>query len=147
MRRVATGALLVLATPSVTEGQDRLAGVVVAERAFAAASLARGTRAAFLEFLGPDIDFAGGEFQIDHIVRTIENLAGHSDDVFIPQPTRGCVHLCTFAGIEYELSQSISVAKVDEDESAMITITGDPSTECCGLANVFQTEFTARMSS
>ena len=74
-----------------------------------------------------DLDFAGGQFGIDHAFGAGFDLALDGDDVFAAQLIGFLVRSEIVLGVEYDLGDAIAVAEVDKDHAAVVAPAPDPA--------------------
>jgi len=91
-----------------------------------------------------NFDSAGWEIRVDHAFGADDDIAGDADDILAAQ-VRGDIHFFggEIIGMKDDLRDAVAIAKVDEQDAAVIAVFFDPAIEGDCLAGVIFAKFTA----
>lgn len=99
-----------------------------------------------LDRLHAEFNVARFELGVSHALGPHAHGAGHAGDKLGSQSAGDFEVIFASLGPKHDLGATISVAEVDEEDSAMVAPRIDPTGQGDGLSDVFFSQFTASMS-
>jgi len=74
--------------------------------------------------------------RVRHAFRAAFYGASHGDNELTAQRIGSAVRYDIVLWVEYDLGQTVSISQIHEDNTAMVTASGNPAHECDGLAEI-----------
>ena len=97
-----------------------------------------------LQTVGRHFHGSRGHLGVHHIIGTGTHLPHHRDHILLTQRLRRVPQFLVFSS-QHDLSHSVTVAEIDEDQASMISPGRNPSVESDRLSHLRGREFTAGM--